>query len=249
MKKFMIGTGFCYLLAGLVLVMFSGCNGTLPSIPPDWNWPGSTNLPPVVTNLPPVVTNLPPVVTNVPPVVTNVPPVVTNVPPTDIVVPPRMGANVYRGTGVNGTFQVVPNGKNPIKSVSMQTWVKFNGWPRPVEGCHIVNKGSVGRSWAFGMVIAPDRISYSATRGEVGSACRIDKGRWYHVRIDASSSDVSVWLDGKSLPITRRETAEIFSANNDPLRIGGHSMDWSPPSAWFNGSLDGEMSDWSVEVK
>jgi len=33
------------------------------------------------------------------------------------------------------------------------------------------------------------------------------------------------------------------------MRIGGCKMPWEPPSAWFNGSLDGEMCDWKVETK
>ena len=162
--------------------------------------------------------------------------------------PPRTGSPAYAGKGDIAKWLEVPGG-NPSKSVELSCWVKFNGWPRKDVGAHLINKGLVGSSWAYGLCVRPDEVVYSATKGAVAASFKFKTGTWYHVRVLAGKSTASFWVDGQPVPVSRKETDALFSSNDQPVRIGGHTMGWSPPSAWFNGSLDGEMSDWVVEVR
>ena len=160
--------------------------------------------------------------------------------------PERTGDPAYAGNGdIDKWLEIA--GENPSKSVSLSCWVRFNGWPRRDVGAHLINKGSIGRSWAFGLCVKPDELVYKATKGDVAAAFGFKTGRWYHVRIDATKSAAKFWVDGEPIKATRQETTSLLGENDDPVRIGGHTMDWSPPSAWFNASLDGEMSDWKIE--
>ncbi len=162
--------------------------------------------------------------------------------------PARTGEPSYVGKGdINKWLEIA--GDNPRKSVSLSCWIKFNGWPRRDVGAHLINKGKVGLSWAFGLCVKPNELVYKATKGDVAAAHEFKTGRWYHVRIDATKSSAKFWVDGKPIKVTRQEVSSLFDKNNDPVRIGGHTMDWTPPSSWYNGSLDGEMCDWKVETK
>lgn len=185
--------------------------------------------------------------TNAPPEVV-IPPVV--VPPLldEVAVPERTGNPAYIGTGDIAKW-LEYDCKNPSKAVSLSCWVKIKSWPRPDVGAHLINKGLVGNSWAFGLSVLPGELQYSATPGAVGAAYKFKTGQWYYVRIDATKSEAKFWVDGKAITVTRKETSKLFASNDEPLRIGGHTMDWKPPSAWFNGSLDGEMSDYQIEVE
>jgi hypothetical protein len=54
---------------------------------------------------------------------------------------------------------------------------------------------------------------------------------------------------GQPVKVTQTDSTNYLGFSNaEPVRIGGHHMEWSPPSAWFNSSLDGEMTDWRIEV-
>lgn len=164
-------------------------------------------------------------------------------------VPKRTGTPFYKGTGIISTFLELANVKNPSKNVSLRTWVKFDGWARKDVGANLINKGSVGNSWAYSMFVRPDAVLYGATYGSVYADYKFATGKWYYIRIDATKSEAKFWVNGVSIPVTRQDTTKLFSTNSHPLRIGGMSMAWSPPSPWYNGSLSGEMSDWIVEVE
>lgn len=183
-----------------------------------------------------------------PPVVD--PPVAPPDPVADIAVPPRVGANAYSGNGTGGTFFTVPNSAtwNPAKAVSLEAWVFLRGWPRADEGCMIVGKGSVGRSWAYGLKIRPGVLLYQQTQGTVYANYKWRTGEWHHIRCDADKSGVRFWADGKNIPVTSSEVTSYLGANDYPVRIGGQHMDWEP-SAWYNASIDGIISDWRIVVR
>lgn len=164
-------------------------------------------------------------------------------------VPERTGKLSYKGTGEINTFLELANGKNPSKNVSLRTWVKFTGWSRKDVGASLINKGSVGNSWAYSMFVKPDVVLYGATNGSVYANYKFLTEKWYYIRIDATKSEAKFRINGVLIPVTKQDTTKLFSANSHPLRIGGMSMAWSPPSPWYNASLNGEMADWIIEVE
>lgn len=163
-------------------------------------------------------------------------------------VPERKGENEYVGNGELNTWKILPGGRNPSKKVILASWVKINSWPVPKEGANIINKGSVGNSWAYGLAVRPTSLVYKATDGDVFADFKFLAKKWYYVKVEATKNTAKFFVDGKEIPVTKKETDVLFSNNEHPLRIGGMAMGWTPPSPWFNGSLDGEMSDYTIDI-
>lgn len=195
----------------------------------------------------PPVTNEPPVID---PPVTNEPPVID--PP---VVPERTGNPSYTGNGRFNTFlDLGMNDANPRDSFTFSCWFKVDNWSggnrEQSLGATLVCKGLVGSHWSFYIGVHPDGFRYGATRDSVHAPATIERGRWYHVSVTATGTDANFWLDGKPLADRGRDTGigSLFQDGNQPVRIGGYYVPW-PNASWFNQSIDGQITDWKLEVK
>ena len=168
--------------------------------------------------------------------------------------PPRTGNQKYTGTGVWNQFLAFGRNKETSHSrVEISGWFKAKSWSgggkEQPAGFSFANKGKVGSHWGINLTVRPNALVWNATKGEVFAKCNVSLNVWHHVKTIATTNKVDFWLDGKKLTTEKQTFAgPLISDSGEPLRIGGYYTDYKQ-ATWFNQSLNGEISDWKVEMK
>ena len=176
------------------------------------------------------------------------------VPSEDFDPPARTGSQKYTGTGTWNQFKDAGRNKESSHSrVEVSGWFKAKSWSggnkEQAAGFSFANKGKVGSHWGINFTVRPNALVWNATKGEVLAKCNVALNTWNHVKAVAVANKVDFWFNGKKL-VTEKQTfaGALISDSGEPLRIGGYYTDYKQ-ATWFNQSLNGELSDWKVEMK
>lgn len=176
-------------------------------------------------------------------------------PPSEDFIPStRTGAGEWTGNGKFNTFKDC--GRKDEKSSSkviVSGWFNANGWSgggsEQPSGFCFANKGRLGSHWGLNLTVRPNALVWNSTKGEITASANISTKAWHHVKAEATQSNVKFWLDGKLLKTgTKPFAGLIIQDSGEPLRVGGFECPW-PNATWFNQSLNGRISDVSVEMK
>lgn len=167
--------------------------------------------------------------------------------------PERTGVDSWTGSGAFNTFNDV--GRAPEtshKRVTVQGWFKAKSWSgggsEQAKGFCFACKGLVGSHWGLNLTVRPDALAWNATKGEVVAACTVGLNEWHHLKADATADSVTFWLDGKRLVTGEKAfSGPLIQDSGEPLRVGGYKCPWET-ATWFNQSLNGEISDWKVDM-
>ncbi len=171
----------------------------------------------------------------------------------DFTPPARTGSPSWQGKGTWNAFKDEGRaGESSSRHVTVEAWVKAESWSgggkEQAAGFCVASKGRVGSHWGLCFFVRPDGLVWNATKGEVVAPCKVKLGVWYHVKAVADRDKVRMWLDGEELDVGEKTFAgALIQDSGEPLRIGGYYTDYAGAS-WFNQSLDGEVTDWKVEM-
>lgn len=172
----------------------------------------------------------------------------------DFTPPARTGSPSWQGKGTWNAFKDEGRaGESSSRHVTVEAWVKAESWSgggkEQAAGFCVASKGRVGSHWGLCFFVRPDGLVWNATKGEVVAPCKVKLGVWYHVKAVADRDKVRMWLDGEELDVGEKTFAgALIQDSGEPLRIGGYYTDYAGAS-WFNQSLDGEITDWKVEME
>lgn len=171
----------------------------------------------------------------------------------DFTPPVRTGTPSWTGSGKWNTYKDVGRASESSgKSVTVECWFKANAWSgggeaQPAGFC-AASKGRVGSHWGLNLTVRPNALVWNATKGELAAPCKVTLKTWHHVRAVATPTAVRLWLDGKELSVPKKTFAgNLIQDSGEPLRLGGYHCPWEQ-ATWFNQSINGEISDWKVEM-
>ena len=171
----------------------------------------------------------------------------------DFTPPERTGAGSYVGKGAFNTFlDAGRTGEHSNKLVTVEGWFKANAWTAgnsaQAAGFCFACKGLVGTRGGLMFTVRPDCLVWNATKGEITAPCTVPLGEWHHAKAESTPDSVKFWLDGKLLKAGEKTfDGPLIEDTGEPLRIGGYMCPWEN-ATWYNQSIDGEISDWKVEM-
>lgn len=174
-------------------------------------------------------------------------------PAEDFTPPERSGADAYVGKGAFNTFLDAGRASESSgKRVTVEGWFKANSWTAgnsaQAAGFCFAFKGLVGSRLGLMFTVRPDSLVWNATKGEIVASCFVPLGEWHHARAEATPDSVKFWLDGRLLKAGEKSfDGPLIEDNPEPLRIGGYMCPWEN-ATFYNQSIDGELSDWKVEM-
>lgn len=165
--------------------------------------------------------------------------------------PDRTGNPSWTGKGAFNTFKEISDKTSPSKKVSVRAWFKATAWSgggtSQPQGFALANKGVVGNHWGFAVFVRPNGIVANGTKGEVVGAVKVSLGEWHYLDITLEKRKVSCSLDGKAVAFPT-PGIDLLQASSEPLRIGGFRCPWTQ-ATWFNQSIQGQISDWKVDIQ
>lgn len=168
--------------------------------------------------------------------------------------PTRRGTDEWTGNGKFNTYKDAGRANEKSSSkVVVSGWFNVNAWSggnsSQPAGFAFADKGKVGSHWGLFLAIRPDGLVWGSTKGEIVAPAKVYTGVWYHVKAEATSSSVKMWLDGKLLKNNEKTfSGNLIQDSGEPLRLGGYHCPWSN-ATWFNQSLIGKISDMEIEMK
>lgn len=176
------------------------------------------------------------------------------IPTEDFTPPTRTGKDLYTGNGKFNTFKDLERAKESSnKQVTISGWFNVKTWSgggsEQPQGFCFACKGLVGSHWGINLTVRPNQLVWNATKGEVTANCKISTGSWHHVKAEATTNSVKFWLDGKLLTTGEKKfSGSLIQDSNEILRLGGYYCPY-PQAVWFNQSLNGQISDYSISMK
>ena len=172
----------------------------------------------------------------------------------DFTPPERTGADSYVGNGAFNTFLDVGRAtESSHKLVTIEGWFKAKSWTgggsAQAAGFCFAFKGLVGKRGGLMASVRPDSLVWNATGGEIVAPCTVPLNEWHHFKCIATPDAAKFWLDGKLLKSGEKKfSGALCSDTPEPLLIGGYMCPW-PKATFYNQSIDGEISDWKVEME
>ena len=171
----------------------------------------------------------------------------------DFTPPARTGKDKWTNNGKFNSYKSLGRAKeSSCHKVTIQGWFKANSWSgggkeQPAGFCFAC-KGLIGSHWGVNLLIRPNALVWNATKGEVSASCKVNLNEWYHVKTETTCSKAKFWLNGHLLVTGEKPfAASLIQDSEEELRLGGYYCPW-PNVTWFNQSLNGEISDYSIEL-